>query len=60
MRYQMILALFASLVVATTHAGECVTTEDWYVSVEMLPVVHGSCCRTSDPGKACMTYAEVS
>ena len=33
----MILALFASLVVATTHAGECVTTEDWYVSVEMLP-----------------------
>ena len=61
----MILALIASLAVATANAGGCVTTEDQYASVLRTnegPGTTGTRISktTSDPGKACMTYAEVS
>ena len=61
----MILALIATLAVATTNAGDCVTTQDQYATVLRTregPGQTGSrtSTKTSDPGKACMTYDEVS
>ena len=65
MRYEMILALIASLMVATTNAGECLTTQDQYVTVSKTIISSMSSMSTfsvpwtSDSGKACMTYDEV-
>ena len=61
----MILSLVATLAVAAADAGECVTTLDQYVSVLRTQEGPGqtgtrSSTTTSDSGKTCMTYAEVS
>ena len=61
----MILALIASLAAASANAGGCITTEGQYASVLRTNEGPGAIgtritVTTSEPGKACMTYAEVS
>ena len=64
MNYLVVLALVAILAVATTNAGGCATTEGQYAKnlrwKEPRSTATQSKTTTSDPGKACMTYAEVT
>ena len=64
MRFPIVLSLVvASLAVANTDAAGCVTTEGQYTNVvrwsEPGSSSTSSTATTSEPGKACLTYAEV-
>lgn len=57
----ILLALIATLAVAASNAGDCVTTKDEYarlVRTREGPGTTGtrSWSKTAEPGKACMTY----
>ena len=64
MRFPIILSLVASLAVANANGAGCATTEGQYTSVvrwrEPGSSSTSSTTTTSEPGKACLTYAEVT